>query len=104
MIVISGGQTGADRAALDAARHAGLPTGGYAPSRYWTERGPNASLAEYGLKAGGSLFWRTEQNVLQSDATVVFRTHTSPGSDLTVSLARRPPGRAVTARARKAMP
>lgn len=89
MKIISGGQTGADRGALDAARAAGFPTGGQAPSNYWTERGPDPGLAKYGLTAGGSLVWRTERNVRAADATVIFQTHASPGSDLTARLARR---------------
>lgn len=89
MKVISGGQTGADRAGLDAAHACGLPTGGQAPSHYWTERGPDPRLAEYGLMAGGSLVSRTERNVLAADATVVFQISPSPGSDLTVRLAKR---------------
>lgn len=87
MKVISGGQTGADRAGLDAAKAAGLPTGGYAPSNFWTERGPDPSLKALGLQAGGSLAWRTEQNVVCSDATVVFQTHSSPGSNMTAAVA-----------------
>lgn len=86
--VISGGQTGADRAGLDAARACGLPTGGHAPFNYWTERGPDPSLRALGLQAGGSLAWRTERNVWDADATVVFQTRRSPGSDLTADLAQ----------------
>ena len=89
MTVISGGQTGADRAALDAAKAAGLRTGGYAPSQYWTERGPDPSLESFGLVAGGSLAWRTERNVVTADATIVFAVRPSPGSDMTVAMAAR---------------
>ncbi len=43
--VISGGQTGADQAALRAARAAGIPTGGWAPLGWKTEEGPAPRLA-----------------------------------------------------------
>lgn len=87
MKVISGGQTGADCAGLDAAHACGLETGGWAPSNYWTERGPDPSLKALGLRAGGSLNDRTARNVLDADATVVFQVRPSPGSDLTLRLA-----------------
>jgi hypothetical protein len=86
--IISGGQTGADRAGLEAARALGLATGGWAPSRYWTERGPDLSLKSFSLREGGSLQERTRRNVADADATVVFACRPSPGSDLTVRLAR----------------
>jgi hypothetical protein len=90
MKTISGGQTGADRAALDAAAALGLPTGGTAPGNYWTERGPDPSLAALGLVAQGSPDFRTERNVLDADATVIFATRRdSPGSALTLACARK---------------
>lgn len=90
MRVISGGQTGADRAGLEAARELGLPTGGYAPSNFWTEKGPAPELASFGLVAtGGSLSNRTRLNVEAADATIVFSCRPSPGSALTVDLAKR---------------
>ena len=85
--IISGGQTGADRAGLDAARSRGLLTGGQAPSQYMTERGPDPSLAQLGLTAGGTTAERTAANVAVADATVVFMTHASSGSDLTIATA-----------------
>ncbi len=90
MRIISGGQTGADRAALDAAAALGLPTGGTAPSGYWTESGPDPTLRELGLVAQGTVEFRTERNVLEADATVIFATRgDSPGSALTLAMARR---------------
>lgn len=47
--IISGGQTGADRGGLEAARTLGIPTGGTAPRGYLTETGPDESLREFGL-------------------------------------------------------
>jgi hypothetical protein len=82
--LISGGQTGADRGGLEAARMLDIPTGGWAPSGYWTEDGPDPSLAAFGLREGGSLAERTRRNAAEADATVVFACRPSPGSDLTV--------------------
>jgi len=85
--IISGGQTGADRAGLDAAAALGLPTGGQAPASYRTENGPDVSLEALGLTARGSPESRTEANVIAADATVIFAAPgRSPGSDLTLRL------------------
>lgn len=86
--IISGGQTGADRAGLEAARELGLMTGGWAPSGYRTERGTDISLIDFGLRPGGSLIERTWLNVRDSNATVIFAVRSSPGSDLTVKACR----------------
>jgi hypothetical protein len=40
VVVVSGGQTGVDRAALDAALDLGLPTAGWIPRGRWAENGP----------------------------------------------------------------
>lgn len=90
MKIISGGQTGADRAALDAASALGLLTGGTAPREYWTEAGPDPTLRGLGLVAQGTVDSRTVRNVLDADATVIFATRgDSPGSALTLATARR---------------
>jgi hypothetical protein len=46
--VISGGQTGADQAGWRAARAFGIPTGGWMPLEFRTERGPCPELAAFG--------------------------------------------------------
>lgn len=89
LTIISGGQTGADRGALEAARALGLATGGWAPDRYWTELGPDPSLRSFGLREGGSLRERTRRNVADADATVVFACQPSAGSDWTVRCCQR---------------
>ena len=49
--VISGGQSGADRAGLEAARIVGVQTGGTAPSGFATSEGAKLDLGTvYGLK------------------------------------------------------
>lgn len=51
-VVISGGQTGADRAGLEAPRDAGIETGGFAPQGFLTSNGTDATLeSEFGLVA-----------------------------------------------------
>jgi len=69
--VISGGQTGADRAALDAALDAGLPCGGWCPKGRRAEDGRVPD--RYPLRELGSPKYRarTRQNVLDSDGTLV---------------------------------
>lgn len=88
--LVSGGQTGADRAALDAAIAHGLPYGGWCPAGGWAEDHPAAPglLAVYpALTATGSADpgERTRLNVRESHATLILRTPgaRSPGTDLT---------------------
>jgi Circularly permutated YpsA SLOG family len=70
--VISGGQTGADRAALDFAIEHGLPHGGWCPRGRKCEDGTLA--AGYKLQETPSADYpqRTEWNVRDSDGTVIF--------------------------------
>ena len=89
--IVSGGQTGADRAALDAALELGLAVGGWVPKDRWAEDGavpahyPNLCEAESGDPAV-----RTALNVRDSDATVVL-SHGKPsgGSALAMEVANR---------------
>ena len=70
--VISGGQTGADQAGLEAARICGIETGGWAPKGFKTSGGHARGLLEsYGLKeARGGYKARTWTNVRDSDGTI----------------------------------
>ena len=70
--IISGGQTGADRAALDFAIKMEIPHGGWIPKGRLAEDGPLSS--KYSLKETRtkSYFKRTEQNVIDSDATLIL--------------------------------
>ncbi len=91
MRIVSGGQTGADRAALDTALELGLETGGWVPAGRAAEDGaipdryPNLRQTDSPLPSV-----RTERNVRDSDATVII-SHGAlvGGSALTGSLARR---------------
>ena len=88
--IISGGQTGADRAGLDAAIELDIPHGGWIPKGRKTEDG---GLPEkYHLKEmpTGSYEARTEQNVIDSDGTlIVSHGKLNGGSALTRQFAKR---------------
>ena len=70
--IISGGQTGADRAALDWALSHNLPCGGWCPKGRKAEDG--IIVAKYPLKesSSSSYIQRTEWNVRDSDGTIVL--------------------------------
>jgi putative molybdenum carrier protein len=70
--IISDGQTGADRAALDVARNLDIPHGGWCPRGRIAEDEIIDSL--YGLveTPNADSVQRTEWNVRDSDATVIF--------------------------------
>jgi hypothetical protein len=72
--IISGGQTGADRAGLDAAKILGIPTGGFCPKGFLTENGKDISLKKYKLKELKTSKYedRTVKNVLSGGGTVIF--------------------------------
>lgn len=87
--IISGGQTGVDRAALDAAVTAGLPTGGWCPRGRRSEDG--LIPPEYPLRETSSRSYaqRTEWNVRDSDGTLILVRHDiSSGTRLTIAAAR----------------
>jgi hypothetical protein len=70
--LVSGGQTGADRAGLDVAIRHGFPHGGWCPKGRTAEDG--VIPAQYHLveTPSASYLQRTERNVRDSDATVIF--------------------------------
>ena len=86
--IISDGQTGADRAALDVAIEAGVPHGGWIPKGRKTEAGPLPERYQLQEMDSQSYADSTEQNVLDSDGTLIF-SHGSltAGSALTRQLA-----------------
>ncbi len=86
LMVISGGQRGADAGSLAAAFDIGLPTGGMAPKGWRTKNGPNPTLAKLGLVESTSSNYsnRTYDNVKQSDGTIILSyDFTSAGTRLT---------------------
>lgn len=89
--VISGAQTGADQAGLEAAVVLGYPTGGMMPRGWKTEAGPRPDLgARFGLTESGFTGYehRTRFNVHHSDGTVICIVGAlDGGSALTKSMA-----------------
>jgi hypothetical protein len=88
--IVSGGQTGVDRGALDAAMALGIPHGGWCPRGRAAEDGtipPRYRLTETGSP---EYHVRTEQNVLDSDATLILcQGDLKGGTALTRQLAER---------------
>lgn len=88
--IVSGGQTGVDRAGLDAAIFLGLEHGGWCPKG---RRAENGIIPErYQLKENDRRDYsvRTEQNVVDSDGTLImFRHQLSGGTELTYRLAKK---------------
>ena len=88
--IISGGQTGVDRAALDVALELGLPCGGWCPKGRRAEDGTIA--ARYPLTETPSEKYpqRTEWNVRDADGTLVLtRGQPQGGTALTTAIAER---------------
>ena len=82
--IISGGQTGADRAALDVAIKLGIPHGGWIPKGRKTEDGTLPQKYKLQEMPTESYPARTEQNVINSDGTLIIsRGKLSGGSDYT---------------------
>ena len=70
--IVSGGQTGADRAALDWAIQNGIAHGGWCPQGRWAEDGPLPSIYQLRETPDNHPTQRTEWNVRDSDGTVIF--------------------------------
>jgi hypothetical protein len=88
--IISGGQTGVDRAALDVALELRIPCGGWCPKGRKAEDGPID--IRYPLKETNSANYRirTERNVRESDGILIF-TWRKPrgGTALTIKFAQK---------------
>ena len=70
--IISGGQTGADRAALDTAIEWGVQHGGWVPQGRAAEDGPLSSQYCVRETPGPNVSQRTEWNVRDADATLII--------------------------------
>ncbi len=88
--ILSGGQTGVDRAALDTALDLGLPAGGWCPQGRWAEDGPLDSRYPLQETPSPDPAERTEWNVRDSDGTLIlFRERTFGGTALAAELAEK---------------
>ena len=92
--IVSGGQSGVDRAALDFAIARGIPYGGWCPKGGWAEDCPDPPgvLARYpDLREtpDRDTRQRTEWNVRDSDATLVLTRSnaSSPGTSVGIAAA-----------------
>jgi hypothetical protein len=71
--IVSGGQTGVDQGALDAALILNVARGGWAPKGWETEAGPRRDLEGWGLvEHEGGYAARTEANVRDSEGTILI--------------------------------
>ena len=89
--VISGGQTGADRAGIDAAIDLGIPYGGSIPAGRKTEDGTLPERYDKIIELKSKSYpVRTEKNVVDADATLIFTYNKmGAGSALTVKMAEK---------------
>jgi hypothetical protein len=70
--IMTGGQTGADRAGLDWAIEHGIPSGGYCPQGRLAEDGVIAARYPLTETESAAPEHRTERNVIESEGTVLF--------------------------------
>jgi len=88
--IVSGGQTGVDRAALDVAIYLEIPHGGWCPRGRKAEDGSISNVYQLTETGSSSYVVRTEKNVIESDGTLIlYRNRMSRGTALTASLTRR---------------
>jgi hypothetical protein len=89
--IISGGQTGADIAGIDAALSLGIDYGGSIPRGRRTEDGTLPEKYNKIIELETTSYpVRTEKNVVDSDATLIFTYNKmGSGSALTIKLAKK---------------
>ncbi len=92
--IVSGGQTGVDRGALDAALELGIEHGGWCPRGRLAEDGVIPSAYQMVETQSDEYPVRTERNVIDSDGTLIlYRSRLAGGTHLTRRMAakhRRP--------------
>jgi hypothetical protein len=87
--IISGGQTGVDRAALDAALRYGFQCGGYCPRDYWAEDGKISTHYPLTALEDTDPAVRTRANVDLADGVcVISRVEPAGGTRLALDHAR----------------
>ncbi len=88
--IISGGQTGVDRAALEVAMFLEIPHGGWCPKGRRAEDGPIPEMFNLIETPSFNYAVRTEKNVVESDGTLIlFRSVITRGTGLTAQFAKR---------------
>jgi len=89
--IVAGGQTGVDRAGLDAALAAGLPVGGWCPLGRRAEDGKIPARYPLDETPSSDYRERTEWNVRDSDGTLILARgrRLTGGTALTEQLAER---------------
>lgn len=87
--IISGGQTGVDRAALDTAIRYDLPCGGWCPPGRLAEDGPLSNHYPLTELSSGGYPQRTKRNVKDADATLIIHGgKVGRGTGLTINTAK----------------
>ena len=90
LTIVSGGQTGVDRGALDAALDVGAPCGGWCPEGRLAEDGLIDLRYPLSELPGGGYADRTRANVRDSDGTLVLLAgEPDAGTRVTIETARR---------------
>jgi hypothetical protein len=85
--IVSGGQTGVDRAALDAALHAGTQCGGWCPAERTAEDGRIPDFYPLTELQNGGYRQRTIRNIEDSDGTlIIYFGRPTGGTELTLSV------------------
>ena len=80
--IVSGGQSGVDRGALDAALALGFACGGWCPAGRLAEDGPIPGHYPVVELAGGDYRARTRRNVQDSDGTLIIACGAPKGGTL----------------------
>lgn len=87
--IVSGGQTGVDRAALDVAIELGIEHGGWCPRGRIAEDGQIPPIYQLRETEAAEYSVRTERNVIDSDGTLIlYQTRLQGGTQLTNRLAK----------------
>ena len=81
--IVSGGQTGVDRAGLDVALELGIDSGGWVPRGRLAEDGLVPAKYPNMVESASKKYpWRTEHNVIDSDATLIVSRGPLEGGSL----------------------